>query len=126
MKKSGEITAEQWEKLYTVITDGQASGEDAAEIFSDVADKMEDMGVSSDIAKEAIENAGGSFENLSTKASNAKEEINKTDFTPLISQLESTSTAIGDVEFSKLAIDAAQTIDSVGGIWQKAWMAGNR
>ncbi|OUO77891.1 hypothetical protein B5F53_11795 [Blautia sp. An249] len=119
MKKSGEITAEQWEKLYTVITDGQASGEDAAEIFSDVADKMEDMGVSSDIAKEAIENAGGSFENLSTKASNAKEEINKTDFTPLISQLESTSTAIGDVEFSKLAIDAAQTIDSVGGIWQK-------
>lgn len=119
MKKSGEISAEQWEKLYTVITDGQAAGKDASEIFSDVANKMDEMGISSESAEKAIEEAGGSIDNFSKKAKDAQDEINSIDMISLVDQLNSTSDAIETVEFSKMTIEAAEAVDAVGGIWEK-------
>lgn len=117
LKDSGDITSKQWEQLYTVMTNGQAAGKNSSQIFEDVAKKMSELGISTDTAKLAIESAGGSFEQLSSKVNTAKEDINSTNFTGLISQLDATKNSVERIDFSQLALNAASAIDQAKGIW---------
>ena len=117
LKNSGDITSKQWDQLYTVMTNGQAAGKNSSQIFEDVAEKMSELGISTDTAKLAIESAGGSFEQFSSKVNTAKEDIDSTNFTGLISQLDATKNSVDRIDFSQLALNAAAAIDQAKGIW---------
>ena len=130
--EQGVITKEQQEGLNSAIS--QISEDSSpAEAVSTLSKALEEAGISSVELKNAASEAGVSVDDLAARLLNSEKAASKSnmeivgmkntistmDFTNMLNGLNSTSSALETVNFSNLILDATETIDSVGGIWQK-------